>query len=115
MWRRAMRKRRERKRVDEVDGFGNRVKVIGGLLRVLEIIDLDKARVLDQARRLRRCHNEIVLMRRRRKAAEWRAGEAKRRRARQAEIERSVEALRDRQQSADRFHALLARRLHPGR
>jgi hypothetical protein len=106
---------RKRKRVDEVDDLENRVKVIGGLLRVSEILDPDRERVLDQARRLRQCHNEIVLMRSRRKGEEWRAGEAKRRRARQAEIERSVEALRDRQQSADRFHALLGRRLHPGR
>jgi hypothetical protein len=107
--------RRRRKPADPLDGLEHRARVLVSLLRVEELLGHDKAQVLDQVRRLRRCHNDIVLMRRRRKGAEWRAGEVKRRRARQAEIERSVEALRDRQQSADRFHALLARRLHPGR
>ena len=110
-----MKRRKPRKRVDELDELGNRVQVIGGLLRVLELLDADKARVLNQVRRLRRCHADIVLMRQREKGARYRADVARRRTVREAEIERSLASLHDRQQSADRFHALLGRRLHPGR
>jgi hypothetical protein len=67
------------------------------------------------ARHLRRCHNQVVLLRRRRQTAEWRAGVETRRRARQAEIRRSLADLHDRLASRDRFAAeLVSRGLTPG-
>jgi hypothetical protein len=102
--------RRRKRPADDLAGFEQRARVVGSLLRVAELLDPDKERVLGQAKRLRRCAGRVQILRRNRKGAEYRAEAARRRQARQTAIERSLGAMHDRLAAKDRFAAILAGR-----
>jgi hypothetical protein len=94
--------RRRKRPADDLAEFEDRARVLGGLLRVASLLDPDGGRVLGQVRRLRRCHAQTSVLRRRREGEEWRAKEDARHRERQKAIDRSVRELKDRQVSRDR-------------
>jgi hypothetical protein len=110
-----MRKRRVRKPADPRDGLEKRVRALAGLIRTNAGLDPDRRRALSQARRVRQCGNQVMLLRRRRESERWRAEADRRRQERRADIARSLASLRDRLASRDRFAAELERRLDPGR
>jgi hypothetical protein len=97
--------RKSGKPVAPLDGLEQRCKVLGSLLRIAEILDPDKGRILGQARRLRRCHGQVEIIRRHRAGAERRARAEDRRRERERETARSLAALRQRRRPLERHRS----------